>query len=80
MTMSKEKYGVIELDVRIGDTILVGKFKNKRVKVETISYDEYGMPIINGSPACTFRMVPNPRREKNDAQLKHEEKIFGNES
>tara|TARA_R100000008_G_C3584485_1_gene171146 strand:- start:2184 stop:2387 length:204 start_codon:yes stop_codon:yes gene_type:complete len=61
--MNKQKYGVIELDVRLGDTILVGKFKNKRVKVKTIEYDEYGMPIINGKPACTFRMVPNPRSE-----------------
>ena len=61
--MNKQKYGVIELDVRLGDTILVGKFKNKRVKVKTIEYDEYGMPVINGKPACTFRMVPNPRNE-----------------
>ena len=51
---------MIELDVRVGDTILMGKFKNKKVVIETIEYDEYGMPIINGSPACTFRMVPNP--------------------
>ena len=52
---------MIELDVRVGDTILMGKFKNKKVVIETIEYDEYGMPIVNGSPACTFRMVPNPR-------------------
>ena len=57
---------MIELDVRVGDTILMGKFKNKKVVIETIEYDEYGMPIINGSPACTFRMVPNPR-SKNES-------------
>jgi hypothetical protein len=44
-----------------GDTILVGRFKNKRTKVKTIEYDEFGMPIINGRPACTFRLVKNPR-------------------
>lgn len=54
---------MIELDVNVGDTILMGKFKNKKVVVETIEYDEYNMPIINGSPACTFRMVPNPRKD-----------------
>ena len=27
----------IKLDVEIGDTILMGRFKNKRVKVKTIS-------------------------------------------
>ena len=52
---------MIKLDVKIGDTILVGRFKNKRTKVKTIEYDEFGMPIINGRPACTFRLVPNPR-------------------
>ena len=30
-------------------------------KVKSIEYDEFGMPIINGRPACTFRLVPNPR-------------------
>ena len=53
---------MIELDVKVGDTIMVGKFKNKRVTVETIEYDEFGMPIINGKPGCTFRMVTNPRK------------------
>ena len=39
----------------------LGRFKNKKVKIKTIETDEFGMPIINGRPACTFRMVPNPR-------------------
>lgn len=53
---------MIKLDVQVGDTILTGRFKNKRVKVKTIEYDEFGMPLINGKPGCTFRMVPNPRK------------------
>ena len=52
---------MIRLDVKVGDTILMGRFKNKKVKIKTIETDEFGMPIINGRPACTFRMVPNPR-------------------
>lgn len=51
---------MIKIDVKIGDTIMVGRFKNKRTKVRTIEYDEFNMPIINGRPACTFRLVPNP--------------------
>lgn len=47
---------MIKLDIKIGDTILMGRFKNKKVKVKTITYDEHGMPLINGKPACTFRM------------------------
>ena len=53
---------MIKLDVQIGDIILMGRFKNKKVKVKSIDYDEFGMPIINGKPGCTFRMVINPRK------------------
>ena len=36
-------------------------YKIKTIKVKSIDKDEFGMPIINGKPACNFRMVPNPR-------------------
>jgi len=52
---------MIKINVKIGDTVMVGRFKNKRVKVKSIDYDEFGMPIINGKPGCTFRLVPKPR-------------------
>ena len=47
----------ITLDVEIGDTILMGKFKNKKVVVKTIGKDEHGMPTINGKKVATFRMI-----------------------
>ena len=47
---------MIQIDVKVGDTILMGRFKNKKVVVKTIIYDEHGMPVINGKPACTFRL------------------------
>jgi hypothetical protein len=47
---------MIQIDVKVGDTILMGRFKNKKVVVKTITYDEHGMPGINGKPACTFRL------------------------
>jgi hypothetical protein len=47
---------MIKIDINVGDTILMGRFKNKKVIVKTITFDEYGMPIINGKPACTFRI------------------------
>ena len=37
---------MIKINVKEGDTILVGRFKNKRTKVKSIKYDEFGMPII----------------------------------
>ena len=44
-----------KLDVKVGDTILMGRFKNKKVVVKTITYDEHGMPLVNGRPICNFR-------------------------
>ena len=29
---------MIKIDVKVGDTIMVGRFKNKRTKVKTIEY------------------------------------------
>ena len=48
----------ITLDVNIGDTILMGKFKNKKTVVKTIGKDEHGMPTINGKKVATFRILP----------------------
>ena len=47
----------ITIPVNIGDTILMGKFKNKRVVIKSIGKDEYGMPTINGKKVATFRMI-----------------------
>jgi len=48
----------IKLDVEIGDTILMGKFKNKKTVVKSIGKDEHGMPTINGKKVATFRILP----------------------
>ena len=49
----------ITLDVKIGDTILGGKFKNKKIVVKNIGKDEHGMPTINGRKVVTFRKMKN---------------------
>jgi len=46
---------MIKVDLKIGDTILMGRFKNKKVIVKTITYDKYGMPLVNGKPIFNFR-------------------------
>jgi hypothetical protein len=46
----------ITLNVKVGDTLLMGKFKNKKVVVKNIGTDEWGMPTINGKKAVTFRI------------------------
>ena len=46
----------VTIPVNIGDTILVGRFKNKKIVVKDISKDKLGMPTINGRKATTFRI------------------------
>ena len=46
---------MIRLDVKVGDVILMGRFKNKKITVKTIGEHEHGMRTVNGKPICTFR-------------------------
>lgn len=59
----------IKLDVNIGDTILMGKFKNKKVVVKSIGTDEHGMPTINGKKVATFRTIPKQNIFKEVASI-----------
>ena len=54
----------INLPVNIGDTVLMGKFKNKKVVVKSISKNEKGDLQINGRPALKFRI---PKKKVNEA-------------
>lgn len=64
LTSAKKQLAAIEinkenitLDVDKGDTILMGKFKNKKTQVKDIGKDQHDMPTINGRQATTFRKV-----------------------
>mgnify|MGYP003112579620 FL=1 len=46
----------MNIDINIGDTILTGRFKNKRVVVKEFGTDEKGQPTINGRPMLKFRI------------------------
>lgn len=66
----------ITLPVEIGDTLLMGKFKNKKVVVKTIGKDEHGMPTINGKKVVTFRLVKEGKQvffegDKEDERYTH---------
>tara|TARA_Y100000004_G_scaffold182622_1_gene229565 strand:+ start:1264 stop:4344 length:3081 start_codon:yes stop_codon:yes gene_type:complete len=47
----------IKIPVEVGDTILMGRFKNKRVVVKSIDFNDKGDLLINGRPALKFRVV-----------------------
>lgn len=48
----------INIPINIGDTILGGKFKNKRIVVKSIDTNEKGDITINGRPFMKFRLLP----------------------
>ena len=58
------KVAGITLDVSIGDTVLMGKFKNSKKVVKKISEDKHGMPTINGRVATTFRYAKKEKKDK----------------
>jgi len=55
---------MITIDVEVGDIILTGRFKNKKVEVKKIGKDEYGLPTINGKKVVTFRIQKLMKKEQ----------------
>ena len=60
----------INIPVKVGDTILTGRFKNKKVVVKSIGKDEHGMPTINGKKVVTFRLLKEQISDDTDLVLK----------
>jgi hypothetical protein len=58
----------INVDVDKGDTILMGKFKNKKVVAKDFGTDDHGMPTINGKVATTFR-IPKGEEKPNSQSV-----------
>ena len=46
----------IKLNIKVGDVLLGGRFKNKRIVVKEIGVDDKGQPTINGRPILKFRI------------------------
>lgn len=55
---------VISLDIKRGDVILTGRFKNKRTVVKDIGKDEYGHPTINGVSILKFKIEKQLPKKK----------------
>ena len=54
----------VDLPIEIGDTVRMGKFKNKKVVVKSIDWNEKGDLLINGRPALKFRIEKKDVDEK----------------
>jgi len=59
--ITEDQYGqlteMIKLDIKVGNTIMGGKFKNKKVVVKTIGKNDKGDITINGKPLLRFRII-----------------------
>lgn len=68
---------MIKIDLKVGDTVLGGKFKNKKIVVKDIGTDEYGSPTVNGKSILKIR-IPKlyERKSMKMKDIIKEEKIF----
>jgi len=60
-TTLKEDFNV---PINIGDTVMMGRFKNKPVVVQTIQWSKKGDLLINGRSAARFRIMPKETDEQ----------------
>jgi hypothetical protein len=63
----------IKLDIDIGDVLLGGRYKNKRIVVKKIGKDDLGQPTINGDPILKFRIekhLPDDKKSKKTLDLR----------
>ena len=82
----------VNLPIKVGDTVRMGRFKNKKVVVKSIDWNEKGDLLINNRPALKFRLVkkdveeefgappgmlPSPSR-KSINKYKTKNKVMGN--
>jgi len=75
LTEWKKYLNEIKLDIKVGDVLLGGKFKNKRIVVKEIGEDELGQPTINGKSLLKFRIEKHlPDNKKSKKTLEDQDK------
>lgn len=55
----------IFIPIEVGDIILRGRFRNRKVEVKDIKIDEHGLPLINGKNIVNFRF---DQSDKSDSE------------
>jgi len=63
---------MINLPIEIGDTIMTGKFKNKKTVVKSIEVDDEGEVTVNGKRILRVR-IPRKITISEIKQIVHEE-------
>ena len=60
----------INIPINVGDTVLGGKFKNKKIIVKTIGKNEKGDILINGKPLLKVRLIEESGKAKSEKNYK----------
>lgn len=68
---------MIQLPIEIGDIILTGKFRNKRVVVKEIGVDEHNLPTVNGRGILKIRIEKLMKPKVNKKEIKESEVNIG---
>lgn len=55
-TDTSKKLRELTIDIQKGDTLLGGRFRNKKIKVKTIGTDDMGQPTVNGNQILKVRI------------------------
>ena len=45
------------VDIKVGDTLIGGRFKNKKIVVKTIGKNDKGEVTINGKSLLRYRLI-----------------------
>jgi len=65
----------MNIDINIGDILLGGRFKNKRIKVKSLGTDKLGQPIFNKKPKLLSVRIEKTLPEDMKSSKTREEKM-----
>lgn len=64
----------LTIDLALGDIVLAGKWKNKRMVVKSLGTDDLSQPTVNGKSLLTVRIEKSLPDDKKSKKTREEEK------
>jgi len=71
---------MINLDIKMGDYLLGGRFKNQRMTVKSIGTDDLGQPTVNKKKLLSFRIEKKMPADMQSGKTKREKAEIDKES
>jgi hypothetical protein len=65
----------MDIDLKLNDLILTGRWKNKKVDVKSFGKDDNGQPTVNGKPMLKFRiakLMPDKKLKEDEETLQRD--------